>query len=346
VVFIHGIKGAELLDGDGDVQWVTALQALGLSTPDLSLPTAFGPDGKQPAGPLHAGPILRSISVIPVVFEADIYGTFLEAAAGFGQPFYEFSYDWRRDNNETLAAFLKFLADIQSRNGGAKVRVIGHSMGGMLTLAAVNTHPELFAKVVLAGSPLGGGIGFLPDLTDGDATGLNHGLMAPAVVATFPSVFCFFSLPGGAGDGDLLGANGASLHADLYDAATWQTLKLGPYADGAPPPGYGDFLRDVLSRAKRFRTQLAPAAINYPPILVVAGNTIPTLSKARQGGPSAEHGWDFESEPMVPGDGRVSYVHALPAAGIPHKVITTANGHADLLSDPQVIAAIRAFVAD
>jgi pimeloyl-ACP methyl ester carboxylesterase len=340
LVFIHGIKGAELLDDDDSVAWVTAAEALGLSTPDLSLKTTFGADGKQPAGPFHAGPILRRITVIPVVATVDIYGSFLEAAAAFGYPFYEYSYDWRRDNNETLAAFLRFLEGIKARHGGAKVRVIGHSMGGLLTMAAVNARPDLVAKAVIAGSPLAGGIGFLPDLTDGDDTGLNHALLAPPVLATFPSVFCFFPLEGGG----LVGPSGGPLPVDFYDAGSWERLKLGPYASGAAPAGYGAFLRDALARAKEFRGRLAPAKVAYPPLLIVAGNAVPTLSEARQGGPKARHGWDFASERAVPGDGRVAYEHALPAPGIPYRVVTTDRAHAALLGDPKVVADVQAFL--
>lgn len=342
LVFIHGIKGSELLSDTGSVEWVGALQAVGFKTPDLRLETRFD-DGRQPLGPLLPGKILARINVLPVLVGVDIYGPWLKAAGSWGKPFYQFSYDWRRDNLETMATFAKFLESVKDRHGGKKVQVVGHSMGGMLTLAVMNRNPELFDRVVLAGSPLGGGIGFLTDLHQGVATGLNDEIVGPDVVKTFPSVFSFFPEK----PGNLLDVNGQVLDMSFFNADDWKRLKLGMYAEGRDPgESYGPFLTEALARAKRFRELLRPDPSRgaHPPVLVVAGKSFQTLSQAIQGGAKSELGWDFESAPKVPGDGRVAFANAMPPEGIAFEVFETAADHTDLLSDPPVQKAIADFL--
>lgn len=342
LVFIHGIKGSELLSDTGSVEWVGALQALGFKTPDLKLETRFD-DGRQPLGPLLPGKILARINVLPVLVGVDIYGPWLKAAGSWGKPFYQFSYDWRRDNLETMATFAKFLESVKERHGGRKVQVVGHSMGGMLALAVMNRNPELFDRVVLAGSPLGGGIGFLTDLHQGTSTGLNGEIVGPDVVKTFPSVFCFFPER----PGNLLDANGQVLDMSFFNADDWRRLKIGMYAEGRDPgEAYVPFFTEALARAKRFRELLRPGPSKepLPPVLVVAGKSYQTLTKAIQGGAKSELGWDFESAAKVPGDGRVAYVNAMPPEGIAYEVFETTADHTDLLSDPPVQKAIEDFL--
>jgi pimeloyl-ACP methyl ester carboxylesterase len=342
LVFIHGLKGSELVSVDGKIQWLGTLAALGFRTPDLRLQTRFD-DGTQPLGPLQPGKILARINVLPVLIGVDVYGPWLKAASGMNKAFYQFSYDWRRDNLETMATFAKFLESVKSRHGGKKVQVVGHSMGGMIALAVMNRNPELFDRLVLAGSPLGGGIGFLPDLHQGVSTGLNGDILGPDVLMTFPSVFAFFpDRPG-----SLVDASGQTLEVDFHWAQSWQTLKLGMYAEGRDPGvGYAGFFEEALARAKRFRELLAPnpGAGDHPPVLVVAGKKVPTLVQAIQDGPNSELGWDFASAPRAPGDGRVAFEQALPPEGIKHEVFETTAEHTDLLSDKAVQKKIAQFL--
>src|SRR6185436_141041 len=144
LVFIHGIKGSELTDAHGAVNWFTAWQALGLSTPDLSLPLQWNGDVQQRDSLVATGPL-------DTVAWHDVYAPFLKWAAASGRAFHPFAYDWRRDNLETTDAFIRFLEKVRRESNDARIQVVAHSMGGLITLAAIHRRPELFHSVVFAG---------------------------------------------------------------------------------------------------------------------------------------------------------------------------------------------------
>jgi len=340
LVFIHGIKGARLATDAGRVHWLTVAQALGLSTPVLALPTRFG-DGGQERDALHPAGVLTTLILVPRLVEIDVYGRWLAAARALGRPFAPFAYDWRRDDAESVADFERFLEGV-IRETGRPADVVAHSMGGLITLSLLNRRPDLFRRVVFAGVPFAGGIGFLPDLHVGRATGLNRRIAGPDVLATFPSVFTLFPLV----NEHVVEADGSPSPMDFYDADAWKRLALGPYRPGARrDAAYERFLAEALRRAKAFRASLAPRPdAVFPPVLVVLSDAHPTLVRALRAGPHAEDGIDFTTLPRTDGDGRVSARNAVPPAPIRHEVVVTRNDHAKLLNDAAVVKRIAEFL--
>ena len=334
LIFIHGIKGATLNDANGREVWLSRWQALGLSSPDLALPLAWNGDS-QASDSLAPGEILSWIPIIPF-YRAAVYGPWLDAARGLGRPFFPFAYDWRRDNRETAARFESFLEQVRRSTGAARVEVVAHSMGGLITLSVLNRRPELFHSVVFAGVPFDGGIGFLPDLQKGTANGLNKKILSPSVLATFPSVYSLFPNHGG----NLLGADGGPVSVDFYHAEDWKRLRLGPYSRNRKPSADFEVYFDrALAAALRFRESLKPAAVSYPPIGVVCGNHFPTIRNAVEKG----NEWSFPASQTSPGDGRVPEQTCLPPAPLAYKLFESKAEHSDLLNDPAVIDWIRAF---
>jgi len=191
LVFIHGIKGAVLSDERGAVRWLNPRQALNLESPRLALPVEWKGDEQARDG-ITASGVLRDVYVIPFVLGEKVYGPFLDKAGKLDRPFYPFAYDWRRDNLETLARFIAFLEDVSEKNKGAKIQVVAHSMGGLITRAALAQRPDLFQSVIFAGVAFGGGIGFLPDMHAGAPVGRNKTILSPEVFFTFPSVYTLF----------------------------------------------------------------------------------------------------------------------------------------------------------
>lgn len=344
VLFIHGFKGSTLENARGDVDWVTGRQALGLQTPDLRLPLTWEGD-EQCHDDRRATRPLDRVRVIPWLWERAFYAPWMTRAVGMGYPFATFAYDWRRDNAEAVLGLKRRMQELQ-RQYHSKVRVVAHSMGGLITLALLNEAPELFADVVFAGVPFKGGSGILPDLHLGANAGINSRILAPPVAGTFTSVYSLFDAEGSG----LAHADGTPLLMPWFSAAAWREQGLGLFAD--PPvltpaalSAFETYLDTALTRARAFRRRLAPRPVAYPPILAVIGRSRPTLVTVMKGGPKSVRGWDFESSPKEMGDGRVGEHFAQPPAPLSYETLYTEAEHADILNDPKVAEGLQAWFA-
>lgn len=336
LVFVPGLKGSVLADVTGKTAWVTGLQALGLSTPPLALPLNWN-DGVQQRDLLRPSGILAKVSVIPHLLDEKVYGPWLEAAARMNRPFHPFAYDWRRDNLESLAGLEAFIDSIRGKYGVARVKVVAHSMGGLLTLALLNRRPEIFHSVVFAGVPFAGGIGFLPDLHVGTPVGLNRRILAPEVLFSFPSVYSLFPTDGSG----LENAQGQPVAMDFYSVDGWKRHRLGIFSEDHDNVVERErYLDAALKVARNFRALLQPEQHAYPPIIVVASGGLPTLARARLNGPKSIRGVDFDTSPKEPGDGRVRLRSALPPGGISYRLIASDSEHTQLLNDPSIIEMI------
>lgn len=339
LVFIHGIKGSGLSDSEGGVRWITWQQAFGLSSPDLSLPLHWNGEAQQ-RDELVAQAPLRAVAW------QDIYAPFLNWASTSGRFFCPFAYDWRRDNLENTTEFIKFLENVSRENGGARLQIVAHSMGGLITFVALHRRPDLLQSVLFAGVPFGPNIRFLEDMHVGTATGLNRRLLSPLVLFTFTSIYCLF--PRNIRDSGLVEENGGPIPHDWYSADDWERNRLGLFANVEPPLVTEErraHLHNALDRAQEFRKLLVrneEKSFQYPPLAVLASDMRPTLATVVRGGPHAVRGWDFRSAPKKAGDGRVEFSSAAPPEGIPCKVHKTSREHADLLNDTLQVAAILA----
>ncbi len=326
LVFVPGIKGSAIADDENDLVYLTRSEVIGYDTPDLALPTRLegdkqGTDHKWPVG------ILRELYLVPALVGEDIYGPWLDALKKVERPVYLFAYDWRRDNLETLDQLEKLVATVRERHG-KPVELIGHSMGGMLSLALLARGNSDLAAVTMAGSPLQGGVGFLPDLHDGVSVGMNEHLLSPRVLSTFPSVFCFFpSVPGA--DIDVA-------EFDYYAPESWMNAKVGPYKT-QPPRDFDALFAWSLRRAKAFRDLVELEPATTVPLTVVASDGVPTLTTVHYAGGAL----DFTSTPREPGDGRVPLSRATPKR-LRYELVTSKAEHAALLNDPKVIDALLA----
>ena len=333
LVFLHGIKGSLLDDDKGERGWLTVAQVAALRTPNLALPVLWGPEGQQRDGWKPVG-ILKSLPVVENFLEKKIYSVFCDALEKSGRPYRYFAYDWRRDLNETSALLEKFLETVKAESGGVAPTVVGHSMGGMLTLAVLRRRPELFSSVALVGSPLRGGIGFLPDLHEGVRTGLNAGILSPEVLATFPSVYTFFPLDS---ERIVRDERGRPMRTNFYRLDTWRGMGLAMYAEGRErPQAWDDFIEKALASAQTFRKSMLQGSAATVPVLVVRSERHRTLAAMRRDG-GRKPKWDFSAEPKEDGDGRVLSQDALPPANLGEvRVMATDGEHDALLDDANV----------
>lgn len=356
LVLVPGLDGSVLTYAEGSVKWLTPGQSLSLSTPDLKLPLHYDGFVQGRDSILAAGALAR-VSLVPHLIGQEVYGPFISFASALpGRPLFVFSYDWRRDNVETSILLERFLEAVSLRYAGKKVRVVSHSMGGMLTLSVWNRRPDLIERVVFAGVPFRGGIGYLDNMYLGTPVALNTKILSARVLFSHPSVYSFYPAGQSFESKDLLeDEKGKTIQLDFFDAAVWKKNGFGPYApqnaawkkeaDYAP-----EFLPRVLERARTFRKMMLPAAgRKYGPVLVVMNNKYPTTARARRIAPARGETvprWDFEICAMKPGDEAVLYEHSIPPEPIGHEVVHSEKKHSYLLNDPVVQERLRRFLTE
>ena len=351
LVFIPGLMGSNLARADGDKAWLLARHGLGLSTPDLRLPLDWQQQSQQRDALQPAG-IVMDVSLIPGLIGQAVYAPWADFASTIpNRPLYIFSYDWRRDNNETAARFEIFLDELKQQYNGRAAQVVAHSMGGMISLAVLNRRPELMERVVFVGVPFRGGVGYLDNMHRGTSIGANAGLLAPEVLFSHTSVYSFYPAGQAFENTDIVrDENGNDLRLDFYEPQTWQDHQFGVFA-AESADWRGDvqqrlaFLKQALDRGREFRRAMRPRqpASAYPPVLVVGGKQHGTLAYTqRLAGACCR--WDFDDTPREPGDGSVLYRDMLPPEPIAHKVTLSTYWHSYLLNDPAKQSDIAGFL--
>jgi pimeloyl-ACP methyl ester carboxylesterase len=128
---------------------------------------------------------------------------------------------------------------------------------------------------------------------------------------------------------------------DYYNADHWVKYKLGVFANPLPPEEekvYLQHLRYSLARGKSFRESLKyNPNVNYPPISVISAKNYPTSVTVVRNGPKANKGLDFDSAPLVDGDGRIPFDCSFPDSRISHSAHLSELHHGDLLNDVSFI---------
>jgi hypothetical protein len=150
VIILPGISGSVLAkDGkeiwglSGQALWA-ALRTLGGSLELLRLDstTRYGEDG------ITATSVIHDAHLIPGLSKIDGYTALVKSlrnsldlklgSEGQARNYWEFPYDWRRDNRETAQLFQRFaeqiLAQWKNWSGASDARliIIAHSMGGLV----------------------------------------------------------------------------------------------------------------------------------------------------------------------------------------------------------------------
>ena len=149
LVLLPGITGS-VLQKDGRDVWalsggaaVNGLLSLGRSVKDLEL-HGDDPDADDLGDGVTAPRVMPDTHLVPGLWKIDGYGKVaavvkeqLEVVPG--QNFFEFPYDWRRDNRVAARHLARQSHDWlrswreRSGNADAKLVLIGHSMGGLVS---------------------------------------------------------------------------------------------------------------------------------------------------------------------------------------------------------------------
>jgi pimeloyl-ACP methyl ester carboxylesterase len=149
VVCIPGITGS-VLRKDGRDVWnisggalISALMTLGQSIADLEL-ERDPPDVDDLGDGITAPEVIRDVHLIPGLWKIDGYTKMLRYIEDTfdvtrGRNLFEFPYDWRRDNRVAARRLQRHAGDWlkawreSSGSSDAKLVLVGHSMGGLIS---------------------------------------------------------------------------------------------------------------------------------------------------------------------------------------------------------------------
>jgi len=204
------------------------------------------------------------------------------------RPTATFEYDWRRPISELSTEFHEFC---NKKFPNQPVQVVSHSLGGLISFAAMREDPEKFKPGgVFVGVPFGTGIQYLEDLHRGYYTELNRcRQFTPKDQFTFSSHWIFFpmekqevgdSLLDVSDEEDILfeadkssigkasndisfklsDAKGKEIEVDFHSVKDWEDLEIGIFdpihrerMDEETIKAYKDHMKIQLQEAKKWR---------------------------------------------------------------------------------------------
>lgn len=147
IVVLPGILGS-VLQKDGRDVWalspsaaMTAFWTLGVSIKDLQL-ADDSPDAQDLGDGITATGLIPDLHMVPGLWKIDGYTRLIKALKRVfdlkpNENYFEFPYDWRRDNRVAAKRLAKmsrtWLANYRRKSPNAKLILIAHSMGGLVS---------------------------------------------------------------------------------------------------------------------------------------------------------------------------------------------------------------------
>ncbi len=169
LIFLPGIGGSELVNVNGE-QWPRVQDTFNDDSGDRFLLTLrLAADGQNPFSTtdpayttMRVGDILRvePLSVYGIDFSQDIYATTIATlqAAGYRErvDLFTFPFDWRKNLTLESNRLISFIDQVRQQTGAARVDILAHSMGGLVTRVALANPNSVgkIRKVLTAGTPV------------------------------------------------------------------------------------------------------------------------------------------------------------------------------------------------
>lgn len=316
VVLLPGILGSVLQRDGRDVWGATAggvfraLMSLGGSVKSLEL-SGDDPDLDDLGDGVTATRLAPDLHLIPGFWKIDGYGKLSswvreQFDVTEGQNFFTFPYDWRRDNRVAARKLARashgWLRDWRARSGNddAKLILVGHSMGGLVSRAFC----ELMdgwrdtRMLITFGTPYRGSLNALSFLSNGFRKGIGPlSIDLTDLLRSLTSVYQLLPI------------------YECYDAGGGQLVRVGE-TDGIPGVdparaaaalSFHHAIRDAVTRNQQDDAYVERGYSVRP----VVGIDQPTLQSARLAGGvvrlERRHG-----DRDLGGDGTVPRVSALP----------------------------------
>jgi tetratricopeptide (TPR) repeat protein/pimeloyl-ACP methyl ester carboxylesterase len=243
----------------------------------------------------------------------------------------DFAFDWRLPPEDEAARLASAVAaELEAAgNAGVPVRILAHSMGGLVARTMIANHPKVWidlcrrdgGRLVMLGTPNGGShsitemfVGLSSTMKGLATLDLKHSLKELLEVVTrFPGVLAM--LPNDSRE-------------DFFDPAVW--AKYAAHANDAwvPPSPEG------LAGARRFRDAMDRALVDPDHMVYVAG-----IADATPAGVGFVEGTNrIQILATTQGDGRVTWDTGIPP-GVPTWFMNAEHG--DLSAYPPAFPAIQ-----
>jgi hypothetical protein len=318
IVLLPGILGSELHDEQGRQVWslrgpgmLRGLFTLGNSLTRLLL-KADDLTGDVASDGIRAVGMIQDLVLLPGFWRMDGYTQLSKVLRSSltvtpGENFFEFPYDWRRDNRvharRLRAESGEWLKRWRQRSGNpdAKLILIAHSMGGLISryFLEVEGGWKDSRALITMGTPYRGAVEPLNRLVNGVDVGL--GPFSPdfrGLAQSFPSCY-------------QLSANWKAFNpGDGQWVRPFDALHLLPGLDPTLAAGARSFHDEIADAVRRNRADPAWEQHGYA-VYPVVGTRQPTLQScsARPGGMDVSH---LHRGVEMDGDGSVSQGSATP----------------------------------
>jgi pimeloyl-ACP methyl ester carboxylesterase len=290
VLFIPGFPASELR------QVSTGRTIFPPSIPDLLSPQhrqeivdlLVGPD--NPPGNIVAGEPIRDLLGIAKQAQSlyDILRNLYGYTTSSGDNFRPLGWDWRHavDSPEILDRAEQLLAELQAKNGGAKVVVIVHSTGSLVLRRLLETRPAAVAKieqVMSFGGTWAGNVFAMDAVVSGFSVGIPPASLSAADVSKVlrHAQAAYDLFPPDPAKTHLVGRNGKPLKLFVLD--TPGGAPAGPLVNlrWVPAGAANAFMRqhatdaDARLGARTIDIRI-PGGVETPPITNVVGWGFPT----------------------------------------------------------------------
>lgn len=263
LLFVPGVMGSVLMNERlGGIWWVDVRTRRHLD--DLGL----SPDGSVDADPESS---MRAIAA------DSSYEPFFRAVIGSGDPgsgsgsatflHESFAYDWRKPLTLMADAFAEKVLAMRAQNGGERVHLVGHSMGGLLIRTALWKRPDLWDeidRVVFIGTPHYGSpaiIGYLKNHFWGfELLTLLGRYLTRRTLRSMWGVLSLLPAPSGVYPGTQPGQDHWSdFHDDGHPAANFDFYDVDAYGFDDISNEEQERLQTILTWVSEFHTELADA---------------------------------------------------------------------------------------
>lgn len=318
VIFIPGFKGSLLRNQNEKFIWPNFFSAqlskatLNFNLPELDIFNRYH---------YHSTDIVKSVALIPYLYQVDIYGSFIKnfnKFFGSSRQLIIFHYDWRDHLSYSVTKLNDLILNLKSQ-GIDKIDIIAHSMGGLIACYVLRYGKNnlksqqeewglapLLNKIIFAATPFRGTIRALYDIRYGAKIGWNRSLLAPKTMCTFPSAY--YLLPSYQGAFTVNGQTG-SKERSLFDINTWEQHQLSFLNQDIPDQAIKKnrlaYLQNCLLSGKKF-TDLLHANSKTKPfsdtnIRLISSDSHESLSKIEIAQNPTELRWQYAK-----GDGSIS----------------------------------------